>query len=200
MSLDTPSQRLAVTLYDIGAVQIGRFRSHGGRESRISLDLRILTSFPGALREVAAAYRSLLNQLTFDLIAATPLAGLPIGTAIALEMDVPLIYPRKTAKSYGTGKQLEGRWSVGQRVVVIDDLVTSGDSMLETIASLKAAGLHVNDAVVLIDRQQGGREMLSTQGYQLHAVVDLPELLSLLVDSGRITDQQRLTALQSPND
>jgi uridine monophosphate synthetase len=146
---------------------------------------------------VATAYRSLLAPLQFDLLAATPLAGLPIGTAIALEMDVPLIYPRKTAKSYGTGKQIEGRWAVGQTAAVVDDLVTSGDSILETIASLKAAGLHVNDAVVLIDRQQGGRQVLNSQGYQLHAVMELPDLLSLLVARGRITGNQRQTVLQS---
>jgi uridine monophosphate synthetase len=191
---------LAVTLYDIGAVQIGRFRLHSGRESRIYLDLRILASYPSALRQVAAAYRSLLSLLSFDLLAATPLAGLPIGTAIALEMDVPLIYPRKTAKSYGTGKQIEGRWAVGQKAVVIDDLITSGDSILETIASLKASGLHVEDAVVLIDRQQGGREMLTAQGYHLYAVIGLPELLRLLVNEARITAYQRQTVLQSLGD
>lgn len=200
MISETQLETLAVTLHDIGAVQIGRFRLHSGRESRIYLDLRILASFPAALRQVASAYRSLLTSLQFDLLAATPLAGLPIGTAIALEMDVPLIYPRKTAKSYGTGKQIEGRWAVGQKAVVVDDLVTSGDSILETIASLKAAGLHVGDAVVLIDRQQGGREMLEAQGYHLHAVISLPDLLSLLVDSGRITENQRQTVLQSLSD
>lgn len=200
MTTEPSLSTLAVTLYDIGAVQIGRFRLHSGRESRIYLDLRLLASYPSALRQVAVAYRSLLTKVEFDLLAATPLAGLPIGTAIALEMDVPLIYPRKTAKSYGTGKQIEGRWSVGQKAVVIDDLITSGDSILETIASLKASGLHVEDAVVLIDRQQGGREMLNAQGYRLHAVVSLPELLSILVTTGRISENQRLTVLQSLTD
>mgnify|MGYP003380885705 CR=1 FL=1 len=72
-----------------------------------------------------------------------------IGTALCLSLDKPLIYPRKTAKSYGTGKNVEGRWSIGQTAVVIDDLITSGDSVLETIAAVKAAGLHVHDAVAV---------------------------------------------------
>ena len=80
-----------------------------------------------------------LASLHYDLLAATLLAGLPIGTALCLSLDKPLIYPRKTAKSYGTGKNVEGRWSIGQTAVVIDDLITSGDSVLETIAAVKAA-------------------------------------------------------------
>ena len=152
---------LALTLHDIGAIQFGRFRLHSGRESRIYFDLRVLVSFPDALRRATAAYRSVLDGLAFDVLAATPLAGLPIGTALCLDMDRPLIYPRKTAKSYGTGKNIEGRWAIGQTAVVIDDLITSGDSLLETFATVKAAGLKVSEAVVLIDREQGGNVWLT---------------------------------------
>ena len=95
------------------------------------------------MRQAAAAYRPLLEGLSFDLLAATPLAGLPIGTAISLDMNVPLIYPRGTAKSYGTGKRIEGNWSAGQTVVVVDDLITSGDSLLQAIHYLREAGLQV---------------------------------------------------------
>jgi uridine monophosphate synthetase len=143
---------LALTLFDIGAVRFGHFALHSGRVSPIYIDLRLLASFPGALRQAASAYRQKLETLTFDLLAATPLAGLPIGTAISLDMDVPLIYPRQTPKSYGTGKRIEGVWQTGQKAVIVDDLITSGDSLLQGIASLKAAGLQVTDAVVLIDR------------------------------------------------
>lgn len=188
--MSTIIESLALTLHDIGAIQFGRFRLHSGRESRIYIDLRLLVSFPQALRETTAAYRTALDQLEYDLLAATPLAGLPIGTALCLDTDKPLIYPRKTAKSYGTGKNIEGQWSVGQTVVVVDDLVTSGDSILETIATLKAAGLKVHDAVVLIDREQGGRATIESQGYRLHAVTRLPELLGSLLEHGRLNQFQ----------
>jgi len=149
--------------------------------------LRVLVSFPAASRQATAAYRTVLDGLPFDLLAATPLAGLPSGTALCLDMDKPLIYPRKTAKSYGTGKNIEGRWSIGQTVIVVDDLITSGDSILETIATVKSAGLKVHDAVVLIDREQGGREMLEAQGYRVHAVATLSEILAVLHENGRLT-------------
>ena len=195
--MSTSIEALALTLHDIGAVQFGRFRLHSGRESRIYIDLRVLVSYPDALRAATAAYRTVLDTLPFDLLAATPLAGLPIGTALCLDMDKPLIYPRKTAKSYGTGKDIEGRWSIGQTAVVIDDLITSGDSILETIATVKAAGLKVHDAVVLIDREQGGREMLEEQGYRVHAVISLRELLDILLELGRLNRSQHGEVLSS---
>ena len=197
--MTTSIESLALTLHDIGAVQFGRFRLHSGRESRIYFDLRVLVSFPDALRQATTAYRTVLDALEFDLLAATPLAGLPIGTALCLDMEKPLIYPRKTAKSYGTGKNIEGRWSIGQTVVVVDDLITSGDSILETIATVKAAGLKVHDAVVLIDREQGGRAMLEAQGYRVHAVMSLRQTLDILHDNGRLNQSQLDEVLSSLN-
>lgn len=190
-------ESLALTLHDIGAIQFGRFRLHSGRESRIYIDLRVLVSFPYALRQATAAYRTVLDGLPFDLLVATPLAGLPIGTALCLDTDKPLIYPRKTAKSYGTGKNIEGRYAIGQTAVVVDDLITSGDSIMEAIATVKAAGLKVHDAVVLIDREQGGRAMLEEQGYRLHAVVAIRDLLAILHEHGRLSRYQHDEVLAS---
>ncbi len=200
MTLDNPDlTQLALTLFDIGAVRLGQFKLHSGRMSPIYLDLRLLVSYPQAMRVATAMYRRVLESLDFDLVAATPLAGLPIGTAICLEMDVPLVYPRKTAKSYGTGKSIEGVWEVGQTAVVVDDLVTSGDSIMQAITPLKAAGLQVRDAVVLVDRQQGGVEALHELGYTLHTVIKLDHLLLLLQENGRISQKQRAKVLKALN-
>ncbi|MFN2123009.1 MAG: orotate phosphoribosyltransferase [Candidatus Promineifilaceae bacterium] len=193
----TPLESLAVTLYDIGAVQFGKFKLHSGKKSRVYLDMRVLASFPEALREVAGAYRTVLEWLEYDVIAATPLAGLPIGTAIALDMNQPLIYPRKTAKSYGTGKAIEGVYTVGDTAIVIDDLVTSGDSIVQTIAALKAGGLRVTDAVVLIDREQGGAEALREEGYRLHSIMSLPYLLNVLLEQEQIGEKKYNKTLKS---
>mgnify|MGYP001823949942 CR=1 FL=1 len=193
----TPLESLAVTLYDIGAVQFGKFKLHSGKKSRVYLDLRVLVSFPAALRQVASAYRTVLEWLDFDVIAATPLAGLPIGTAIALDMNRPLIYPRKTAKSYGTGKAIEGMYTIGDTAAVVDDLVTSGDSIIQMIAALKAGGLRATDAVVLIDREQGGVENLHAEGYRLHAIMSLSYLLSVLLEQERISEKKYNKAVKS---
>jgi orotate phosphoribosyltransferase len=189
--------QLAITLYEIGAVRLGRFTLHSGVISPIYIDLRLLVSYPEALRQVAQAYVSLLKTLQFDILAAYPYAALPIGTAIALETGIPLIYPRKTAKGYGTGKQVEGVWQVGQTALVIEDLITSGDSILQAIASLKAASLQVRDAVVLIDREQGGGAALQVHGYTVHAVMTLSQLLAILETEGRISGRQRAKVLKA---
>ncbi|WP_420631753.1 orotate phosphoribosyltransferase [Candidatus Leptofilum sp.] len=192
-----PLEQLALTLYDIGAVQLGKFKLHSGKKSRIYLDLRLLVSYPAALRQAVAAYRLLLDNLSFDVLAATPLAGLPLGTALCLDMDKPLIYPRKTAKSYGTGKQIEGVWQVGNTAVIIDDLITSGDSLLQAIVALKASGLQVNEAVVLIDREQGGVANMQDHGYKLHAAMSIRRILSILEAHQRITSKERDKVLKS---
>lgn len=186
-----------VTLHDIGAVRFGDFKLHSGRHSPIYLDLRLLTSYPAVLRQVAAVYIAILDTIAFDLLAAMPLAGLPIGTAVSLQTDWPLVYPRQALKGHGTGKQVEGTWSPGQRVAAIDDLITSGDSLLQGIAALEEAGLQVSDAVVLIDRQQGGRQAMSDRGYTLHSAFNLSDMLATLAQAGRITARQHAQVIQA---
>ena len=188
----TTLEHLAITLFDIGAVQFGKFKLSNGKKTSVFLDLRLLVSYPNALRQVAAIYHTLLDRLKlkFDLLTAPPMAGLPIGTALSLEMNRPLIYPRKTAKRYGRGKGIEGAWTIGQKVVVIDDVITSGNSIIQTIAVLKASGLLISDAVVLIDREQAGAKMLDAEGYRLHAVMSLSYLLSTLRDQRKISQKQ----------
>lgn len=189
-------QSLAVTLYDIGAVKMGRFTLHSGKISPIYIDLRLLVSHPRALQQVAEAYSSVLDDLRFDVLAAYPYAALPIGTAIALHSGWPLVYPRKATKAYGTGRQVEGAWENGQTAVVIEDLITSGDSILQAIKALNGVGLQVKDAVVLIDRQQGGRQALIEKGYKLHAVLTIDRLLTILEEQGRIDAGQRAEVLE----
>lgn len=189
-------QSLVLILYDIGAVKMGRFTLHSGKISPIYIDLRLLVSHPRALQQVAEAYASVLDDLRFDVLAAYPYAALPIGTAIALHSGWPLVYPRKTTKSYGTGRQVEGAWEEGQTAVVIEDLITSGDSILQAINALNGVGLQVEDAVVLIDRQQGGRQALNEKGYNLHAVLTIDRLLTILEEQGRIDAGQRAEVLE----
>jgi uridine monophosphate synthetase len=128
--------------------------------------------------------------LKFDRLAALPYAALPIGTAISLQGGWPMIYPRKEAKEYGTAATIEGAYVAGERAVVIDDLATTGGSKFEAIDKLKAAGLAVEDVVVLIDRQSGAAEALAEAGYRLHAVFTLSEMLDHWEQTGRVPAEQ----------
>ena len=95
-----------------------------------------------------------------------------------------MIYPRKEAKSYGTGAEIEGGFAAGERAVVIDDLATTGGSKFEAIGKLSAAGLKIEDVVVLIDRGSGAAEALAAAGYKLHAVMTLAQMLDHWAQSG----------------
>jgi uridine monophosphate synthetase len=188
---DPRKVNLALILHDLGAIQFGNFTLQSGAQSPIYVDLRLLVSNPEALALAASAYGNLLNDLVFDRLAAIPYAGLPLGTAVALQTRTPLIYPRKEAKAYGTRRSIEGRYHPGEIVVMLDDLISSGDSKLEAIKPLQQAGLEVNDVVVLIDREGGGREELEARGLTVHSVFKLRDLLDILVQYQRITIEQR---------
>src|SRR5690606_33073157 len=138
----------------------------------------------------AEAYLPLLQGLQFDRLAALPYAALPIGTAVSLLSGHPLLYPRKETKDYGTRAEIEGVYQPGERVVVIDDLATTGGSKFEAIGKLRLAGLEVRDVVVLIDRQSGAAESLQAAGYHLHAVFTLSELLDVWEQDGRVSAEQ----------
>jgi len=168
---------LADNLLDAGCVKFGEFTLKSGLISPIYIDLRLLVSHPKLLSEVASAFQPILKSLKFDRLAALPYAAIPIATAISLQGDYPMIYPRKEVKEYGTRADIEGEFNPGETAVVIDDLATTGGSKFEAIEKLTAAGLIVNDIVVLIDRQSGAQQSLSKAGFTMHAVLTITQLL-----------------------
>lgn len=188
-------QELANALYDHGCVKFGTFRLKSGIMSPIYIDLRLLVSHPHLLHQVARTLAGMARGLDFDRIAAIPYAALPIGVAMAMELDRPMIYPRGEVKEHGTRRAIEGTFEAGERALLVDDLITRGGSKVETIEILEAADLVVDDVVVLIDREQGGAEDLAQQGYRLHAALKLTDLLDVLHASGRITERQHSDVL-----
>lgn len=177
-------------LLSMGCIQFGEFTLKSGLVSPIYIDLRRLVTFPGWMTQVAAVYIQQLSQLEFDRIAGLPYAALPIATAISLQGNYPLIYPRKDVKDYGTGVAIEGIYHPGETVVVIDDLATTGGSKFEAIEKLAEAGLNVRDVVVLIDRESGAREALAEAGYRMHALLTLSQLLDHWDETQRLPANQ----------
>ena len=149
------------------------------------------------MQTAACAYAEMLETLACDRVAGIPYAALPIGAAVSLASGIPLIYNRKESKSHGLGKDIEGHWQPGERVVIIEDVITTGGSIVSSVDLFRAAGLVVEDAVVLLDRQQGGVGNLQEIGIRVHSVLTLTEVLDQLASSGHITEEMRQTLLDS---
>jgi len=189
------TRSLSVDLHDAGCVRFGEFTLRSGVVSPVYVDLRRLSGRAGLLRRVAASYGSVLGGLTFDHVGAVPYGALPIATAVALDRSSSLVWPRRETKEHGTGARVEGVWRAGDRVVLVDDVVTSGSSALEAAASLRAAGLVIEDLVVLIERDRAARPNLAAAGITLHAITTLSQLVDDLGAAGVIDEgQQKLVA------
>ena len=187
MTILTPSQAaLADGLLNAGCIKFGNFTLKSGLSSPIYIDLRRIISFPRLLAQIGEAYLPLLRNLTFDRLAGLPYAAIPIATAVSLQGDYPMIYPRKEVKTYGTKAEIEGEFHAGETALVIDDLATTGGSKFEAIEKLTAVGLVVKDIVVLVDRQSGAKESLEQAGYSMHAVLTITQLLDYWDETGKV--------------
>ena len=188
-----PHRDLIIGLAELGALQFGDFTLASGKRSSMYVDLRLLVSQPSLMQAAARAYANKLDLLQCDRIAGIPYAALPIGMAVSLASGVPLIYNRKESKSHGLGKDIEGLWQPGERVVIIEDVITTGGSIVSSVELFRAAGLVVEDAIVLLDRQQGGVANLREAGIRVHSVLELGNVLQLLAETGHIPEEIRQT-------
>ena len=189
MSLEPGLEALALALHDVGAVKFGAFKLKSGIISPVYVDLRVLVSHPVLLGTVADRLLACLGDAPYDLLCGVPYTALPFATLMSARSGKGMVMRRKEAKDYGTKKIIEGAFQPGQRCVVVEDLVTSGISVFETVAPLEAEGLVVSDIVVLLDRQQGGRASIEKHGKRLHAALTITQLLHVLRYNGRIAEE-----------
>ncbi len=171
-------------LHAIGAIKLGNFTLKSGKTSPIYIDLRQIISYPAILQTVSSLICEKVKHLSVDLLCGVPYTALPIATCISLQTNKPMVMVRKEAKSYGTKQMVEGRYQANQSVMIIEDVVTSGSSILTTVGHLKEVGLQVPYAAAFLDREQGGHEALQQNKCQFFYVITLTELLSELKSSG----------------
>jgi len=183
---------LIYSLYEIGAVKFGDFTLKSGETSKIYIDLRRVVSYPDVLRAVSEAIWQQAHGYPFEIICGVPYTALPIATCISLQQDIPMVMRRRERKSHGTGQHIEGNFETGQNCLIVEDIVTTGGSVMETADDLEVAGLKVRDVAALIDREQGGEHNLQQKHYKLHAAFTLKELLSVLLNSDLLPEHEKL--------
>jgi uridine monophosphate synthetase len=185
-----PQAELILQLYDMGCILFGDYVQASGKIFPYYIDLRTIISKPQIFHQIVTAYAEILQQLQFDRIAGIPYGSLPTATGLALRLNRPMIYPRKEVKAHGTRRLIEGAFQPGETVVVVDDILITGKSVLEGAAKLQSAGLEVHDIVVFIDHEQGVADRLAQQGYRSHAVLGISQITETLYECGRLTESQ----------
>jgi len=187
---------LARELWKLGAVQFGDFNIGRTVHSPVYLNPRLLIGNPSAFRRSARVMKEEAETLLsmrkpgmgpFALVAGVPFGGLHFATAFSLLTNTPLIYLHPTRN--GQEEVIEGKYVPGVHVLIIDDLMTHGTSVIDTATRLRAAGLEVQDAIVLVDRKQGGRERLRQHGINLVAILEIETLLNYLMSNRKIDEE-----------
>jgi|PlaIllAssembly_1097288.scaffolds.fasta_scaffold36454_4 uridine monophosphate synthetase len=167
-------------LWQTGAIKFGEFTLKSGIISPFYINLRFLITIPSVLKIASHAMCEKAKGLKFDRVAGIPYGGLPMGVLISQELDKPLIYPRKEMKQHGDIRAIEGDFHKGEIVLVVDDLITDGQSKLEAIEAIKNEGMIVNDIIILVDREQGGAARMAEKGYHVKSVLTISGLLGSL--------------------
>ena len=188
---------LILSFYKNEIILLGDFTLKSGDVSPFYIDLRLIPSIPIIFRTVVKQFSEIISSLPYkpDAIAGIMSAGVPFATGVALELNIPLLQIRKEPKEHGTSKLIEGILPPkNSKVVLIDDLISTGASKIEPADAVRELGLIVDDLVVYLDRSnKAGKKTLSDNGLNLHYVFTIKELLLSLKDV--IEDEEDLDKL-----
>lgn len=207
-------RKIAIELYEIGAIKFGKFTLKSGLESPIYVDLRVVMGFPDLMVSKQFSYffniwtlftnihlqvriaKTLAERLKslsgFTHLCGVPYTGLLFAPLILGFTKIPMLMKRKEGvKSYGTKQTIEGPYNAGDKPIIVEDIITSGSSILETVAELKKEGLDVTTALVIINREQGAIENLAKNGIKVECLFKLTEYINILYDAGKLDKKDK---------
>jgi len=181
---------MANILLKIDALKFGVFKLSTGKASPYYIDLRVIPSFPDVFSEICEFYaQTIIAEIglkTFVRIAGIPVAGLPFSSQIAYNLKKPFLYLRKHVRLSGRVRRVEGILVSGDKVLLVDDLLTTGSTLKKAADAVRAEGGVVTDAVVFLDREEGGKNLLEKNGIKLHSLLRISEIANTLYEIGAI--------------
>jgi orotate phosphoribosyltransferase len=185
-------KEFATFLHQKGIIKFGDFTLASGKKSSYYVDLRLVPSYPHQFRIMIKHLQNTIIENTglsgFDSLVSVPTGGLVIASALAIEIVKPLIYVRSKPKDYGTSKSVEGQIFKGMRVVMIDDVATTGGSVVNAIKSLKELDIVIEDAYVIVNRMEGADEALKELGVKMHSITNIMQITQALHEQKLVSD------------
>lgn len=196
----TKKIEIAKILHHIDALKFGVFKLTSGKTSPYYIDLRVVPSFPDAFRQICEFYCEYINSQigaeSFDRIAGVPLAGIPFASQVAYNLKKPFLYVRKNDRHHGRQRRVEGILVSGDRVLLLDDLITTGLNLKTAAEAIRVEGGVVKEAVALLDREEGGKEKLEESGIKVHTLLRISEVANTLYDISAIDEESLKTILK----
>lgn len=186
-------EEAAVLLHKINAIQFGEFTLASGKISPYYVDLRLVPSYPDMFDKLADLCVDLIKReigRRIDKFAGVPYAGLSLATLVSFKLRSPLIFVRREKKTHGRMKIVEGLFKRGDHVVLIDDLATTGGSLLDAGNAIRAEGGIVEHAVVILDREEGAKKMLENNNIRLHSCMGIRKVIKYLREANLLDKKQ----------
>ena len=197
MQTQAKKAEMAKILMKIDALKFGVFKLTSGKASPYYIDLRVVPSFPDAFTQICDFYAETITKeiglKNFTRIAGVPIAGIPFASQIAYNLKKPFLYVRKGIRRHGRQRRVEGILNSGDKVLLVDDLVTTGLTLRKAAEAIRAEGGIVEQAVAFLDREEGGREKLAKNGIQLHTLLKINEVAKTLYESGALDEESLKT-------
>ena len=185
-------KEFATFLYEKKIIRFGDFTLASGTKSPYYIDLRLVPSFPHEYRKMIKRLQNLIAEdigfENFHSLVSVPTGGLVVAASLATEIVKPLNYVRSSTKDHGTGKSIEGVTYQEMKLLMIDDVVTSGGSMINAIKIIKDKKMIVSDAYVIVDRMEGASQALQAEGVKLHSLLTINDITQSLFEQKLITE------------
>ena len=185
-------KEFATFLYEKKIIRFGDFTLASGNKSPYYIDLRLVPSFPHEYRKMIKGLQNLIAEdigfESFHSLVSVPTGGLVVAASLATEIVKPLIYVRKEAKEHGTGKAVEGVTCQDMKLLMIEDVVTSGGSVINAINSIKQEKMIVTDAYAVVDRMEGATEALQAEDVKLHSLLTIKDIADNLFEQKLISE------------